>query len=213
MKCPHCLQAFFENWSDTSIGDDNFSWWSVRETKCPTCNRLVIHLGNRLKNEHWMGYKWRSVYPVGIARAPIPPEVDDPVILSDYSEACSVLTDSPKASAALSRRCLQHLLREKAGVTHSDLNTEIDDVINSNKLPSHLSENLDHVRVVGNFAAHPIKSKASGEIVDVEVGEAEWNLDLLEDLMDFYFVKPALAKKKKDGINAKLREAGKPELK
>jgi len=32
-----------------------------------------------------------------------------------------VLSDSEKASAALSRRCLEHLLREKAGVKQDDL--------------------------------------------------------------------------------------------
>ncbi len=39
---------------------------------------------------------------------------------------------------------------------------------------------IDAVRVIGNFAAHPIKSKSTGEIVDVEPGEAEWNLNTLE---------------------------------
>jgi hypothetical protein len=33
---------------------------------------------------------------------------------------------------------------------------------------------LDAIRTIGNFAAHPIKSTSSGEIVDVEPGEAEW---------------------------------------
>ena len=36
-------------------------------------------------------------------------------------EACLVLPDSPKASVALSRRCLQHILREAAKVKHGDL--------------------------------------------------------------------------------------------
>jgi hypothetical protein len=34
----------------------------------------------------------------------------------------------------------------------------------------------------GSFAAHEIKSKVTGAVVDVEVGEAEWNLDVLESL-------------------------------
>ncbi|MGD1090046.1 MAG: hypothetical protein ABR955_15180 [Verrucomicrobiota bacterium] len=72
---------------------------------------------------------------------------------------------------------------------------------------------MDAIRIVGNFAAHPIKSKASGEIIEVETGEAEWNLDVLESMFDFYFTQPALLKKKRDALNAKLKEAGKPEMK
>jgi hypothetical protein len=46
----------------------------------------------------------------------------------------------------------------------------------------------------------------------VEPGEAEWNLDVLESLFDFYFVQPALHAKRKAALNPKLKEAGKPEL-
>jgi hypothetical protein len=47
----------------------------------------------------------------------------------------------------------------------------------------------------------------------VELGEAEWNLDVLESLFDFYFVQPARAKAKRDALNKKLADAGKPPLK
>jgi hypothetical protein len=80
-------------------------------------------------------------------------------------------------------------------------------------LPSHLSEAIDSIRVLGNFAAHPIKSTNSGEIVDVETGEAEWLLDTLEGLFDFYFVQPVISQKKLEALNQKLAEAGKPTLK
>lgn len=131
----------------------------------------------------------------------------------DYDQACLVLNDSAKASAALSRRCLQYLLREKAGVKHSTLDSEIQQILDSKALPSHLAEAVDAIRVVGNFAAHPIKSKSTGEIVDVEDGEAEWLLDTLEGLFDFYYVQPTLLQGRKDAINKKLAEAGKPPLK
>jgi hypothetical protein len=124
-----------------------------------------------------------------------------------------ILWDSPKASAALSRRCLQNILREKANVKKSDLNNEIDQVIDSKQLPSHLSESIDAIRNIGNFAAHPIKCTNTGEIMDVEPGEAEWTLDVLEGLFDFYFVQPGLHAKKKEALNKKLQEAGKPPMK
>ncbi len=124
-----------------------------------------------------------------------------------------MLGDSPKASAALSRRCLQHILRDEAGVKKQDLFREIQEVLDSGKLPSHISGGLDAVRNIGNFAAHPIKSQSSGEIVDVEPGEAEWNLDVLESLFDFYFVAPARSAARKAALNKKLADAGKPPVK
>jgi len=69
---------------------------------------------------------------------------------------------------------------------------------------------LDAVRNIGNFAAHPMKSQSTGEIVPVEPGEAEWNLDVLESLFDFHFVAPAKTKARKDALNKKLKDAGKP---
>jgi hypothetical protein len=152
------------------------------------------------------------LYPRSTGRPPVSADVEKQYA-ADYSQACLVLADSPKASAALSRRCLQHLLWEKGGFKGKDLATEIQMAIDSKTLPSYISEELDAIRAVGNFAAHPIKSTASGEVVDVEPGEAETNLDTLEALFDFYFVQAAIAKQKRDALNAKLAAAGKPPLK
>ena len=117
---------------------------------------------------------------------------------------------SAKASAALSRRMLQAVLRDKAGTKSNDLFDQIEEVVASGKLPSHISNYLHAVRNIGNFAAHGIKSKVTGAIVEVEAGEAEWNLDVLESLFDFYFVEPTKAAKRKADLNLKLKEAGKP---
>jgi len=113
----------------------------------------------------------------------------------------------------LSRRCLQHIIRDVAKCKAGSLADEIQAIIDSKTLPTHLVESLDAVRNIGNFAAHPIKSKSSGEVLNVEPGEAEWNLDVLESLFDFYFVQPANLKKKKDALNQKLKDAGKPPMK
>ena len=63
------------------------------------------------------------------------------------------------------------------------------------------------------LAAHPMKTKNSGEIVEVEDGEAEWLLDVLEELMDFYYAGPARASLKRAALNQKLKDLGKPSLK
>ena len=101
------------------------------------------------------------IFPRGPARSALPSVVEEK-FAADYREACIVLADSPKASAALSRRCLQMLLREKGGVKRGDLNSEIDQILNSKSLGSNLAGAIDAIRVIGNFAAHPMKSTNSG---------------------------------------------------
>ena len=142
---------------------------------------------------------------------PVPAEVGDPY-RKDFAEACAVLPLSGAASAALSRRCLQSILRDKAETTKKNLYDQIEEVIGAGHLPSHIVEGLHAVRNIGNFAVHPMKSTSSGTILDVEPGEAEWNLDVIESLFDFYFVQPALAAKRKAELNRKLKDAGKPEI-
>jgi len=152
------------------------------------------------------------MYPSRPPPRPLPPEVTGEYA-QDFREACLVLEDSPKASAALSRRLLQHVIREKAGITRRDLDKEIDALIESNTLPADLADDLDMVRTVGNFAAHPIKSTETGVLVAVEPGEADGLIDVLEELLDLYFVRPARREKKRAELNEKLAGAGKAPLK
>jgi len=210
MKCPHCLDSYHPQVQTLSLGNDKKYDWFVIFQNCPNCNKKIVELKTEGATK---GLNKRFfAYPRAISRTPISPDVPDKYA-SDYKEACFVLADSPKASAALSRRCLQNILRDKAGVKKSSLNKEIEEVLGSKQLPTYLAEAIDAIRVIGNFAAHPIKSESSGEIVDVEPGEAEWLLDTLESLLDFYFIEPAKLSKKRDSLNKKLEQAGKPLLK
>ena len=151
------------------------------------------------------------VYPKAPDRG-VPSEVPEE-FAADFREACLVIGDSEKASAALSRRCLQNLLREKAKTKKKNLAGQIQEVIESGELTPELESAIDAVRVIGNIAAHTTKSKRTGEVIEVEFGEAEWILDTLEELFDFYFVRPAKLAEKRAALNKKLKEAGKPPLK
>jgi hypothetical protein len=104
-------------------------------------------------------------------------------------------------------------LRDEYAISHRTLDAEIQAAIDSNKFPTYITEALDAIRVLGNFAAHPIKNVTTGAILEVEPGEAEQQLDTLEFLFDFTFVQPDLAKQKRAAINAKLAAANKPPLK
>jgi len=215
MICPHCNKGIHSDWHRIKICDHRDDHWLVAYQVCPECKELMIRLetwrspllgGDReLEAE-------RLVYPKTSNRPPVPVEVPKE-FGRYYSQAALVLADSPEASAALSRKCLQHILREKAKVKRANLATEIQEVLDSKSLPSYLAESIDIVRNVGNFSAHPIKSESTDEIVDVEAGEAETNLDVLEGLFDFYFVMPARVKGKREKINDKLKDAGIPPLK
>lgn len=210
MKCPHCQTAFHERWTSKDVGGDrDCSLMAIQWNSCPECRRKIIRLV--LDSEKSGSRSYPIVYPKAATR-PIPPEVPDPYA-SDFREACLVLDDSPKASAAISRRCLQHIIREQAGITKKNLSEEIGALLSSKELSGHLAERVDAIRNVGNFAAHPIKSTNTGEIIEVEPGEAEWLLDVLESLFDFYFVQPTRLKARRDALNKKLEDAGKPPMK
>ena len=218
MECPHCLVSFHDSWSDLGfrVGGgftlniaDSRAEFSFASTVCPDCNQLIFKLYRKSLSDNTI--KVTVVYPKATVRL-VPPEVDEE-FANDFTEACLVIGDSEKASAALSRRCLQNILREKAETKAKDLVDQIQEILDSGKLPSHLAEAIDGVRVIGNFASHPIKSKNTGEVIEVESGEAEWLLETLAGLFDFYFVQPAKLKEKRDALNKKLKEAGKPQLK
>ncbi len=219
MECPHCLTTIHAGWQalGNPLGaDPDHELVQMLWLMCPQCAGHVIAARFRRQYvanpEGGIGQReeLEILWPRVTTRPPPPPEVPDP-FATDYREACLVIADSPKASAALSRRCLQAILREKAGVKPSSLSSEIDEAMPH--LPPYLAGAIDAVRNVGNFAAHPLKSRSTGEIVDVEPGEAEWLLDVLEGLFGFYFVEPAALQQKRDQLNAKLDDLGKPPLK
>ena len=80
-------------------------------------------------------------------------------------------------------------------------------------IPTTLSGAVDGVRHFGNFGAHPLTDKTTNEVIEVEAGEAEWLLDILEALFDVAFLQPARLAKQKAELNKKLVAAGKQPMK
>jgi len=215
-KCLHCqtVVRFIEPeskpfWMKAFGSDEHLK---ITTCQCPNCGRIISTI-EKLEPTPNMGLVSRGeyvVWPMSSGRDQAPPEVPSQ-IAQDFNEAAVVLPVSPKASAALSRRCLQSVLKDAGKTKSKDLAKQIDEVLES--LPLYIAENLDAVRNIGNFAAHEQKSKSSGSILDVEPGEGEWNLDVLESLFDFYYVRPEVERKKREYLDQKLEEAGKPSLK
>ena len=219
MKCPHCQTNFHRNMREIHITTDRDVSWDAECEYCPACKKAIVQLigielivanGKRHKTD--VELSRRFIVPSSSMR-PNPPSEVPADLAKYYIQASHVLADSPMASAALSRRCLQHLIRDTIKIADKDLAPAIDKLLALKVLPSHLAEAVDVIRNIGNFAAHPMKSTSSGEILEVETGEAEWNLDVLDGLFDFYFVQPAILEAKKDALNSKLKSAGKPPIK
>jgi len=242
MKCPHCTKEIFfqfneahaykhependvdsaevEETGDNDVEDDNEdTGFDIAHGFCPSCQELIVLVREGIYNEDLRQNKWLDkiiseeiVYPKNINIQKLAPEVPEK-FASEFKEAAAVLSTSAKASAAISRRLLQKILHEKYQIKSKNLDKEIEEFISLESLPSYISEAVDAIRNIGNFAAHPIKNTNTGEIVDVEPGEAEWLLEVLEALLDFAFVQPEKLRKRKEELNSKLESLGKKPMK
>jgi len=221
MKCPHCNVGIKVDWDNTTayVDHDNYAFGTeVTTAMCPDCGKLIVKLvyGHVVHPDDYSAsinqVVWEKiVYPSFSVRS-VENEVPENY-KSDFLEATAILNTSPKASAALSRRMLQNILEKEFNITKRSLADEIDEFIHMQGIPSHLAGAIDAIRNIGNFAAHPLKDLHSGEIVDVEPGEAEWLLEVLESLFDFTFVQPKRLNERKEKLNAKLTQLGKPPMK
>jgi hypothetical protein len=105
-------------------------------------------------------------------------------ILDDYSEACLIRDLSPKASATLSRRCLQGIIRDFWQVKPGRLVAEIEQI--KDKVDVDTWKAIDGVRSVGNIGAH--MEEDINVIVDVEPNEAQLLVELIEILLKDWYV-------------------------
>ena len=174
----------------------------LRFSLCPACRQVIIEMQARANpDDPYSEFNWLA-YPRSTSRPPLHASVP-PELAAEYREAAIVLSVSPKASAALSRRCLQMLLVKQGADPKKNLVQQIQHVYS--KLPSYVQSFVDHIRELGNIAAHPMQDKATALILDVEPSEAEWMLELLEELLDHYYAKPAAAAAKQVALKAKLQ--------
>jgi hypothetical protein len=156
-------------------------------------------------------YEQIIIYPKKQALQPLPKEVPTEYI-REFDEARAVRDLSAKCSAALSRRLIQRILHEIFNIKAPTLQHQIKKFITTVNPPAQLAEQLDAIQLVGNFAEHPIKDTSTGTITEVEVGEAEFLINILESVFDFAFVHPAKWASVKSALNAKLIAGGRPRL-
>lgn len=137
----------------------------------------------------------------------------------DYEEAFTILDDSPRMSAVLSRRILADLLKKYDSAKQYGLDARIDAFVANTQHPSRLRDNLHYLREIGNFGAHTqvaVQSSASGQtetveeeqVIDASREEAEWTLKVVADLFDYFIVAPRKDDALRSSFDKKLEAAG-----
>lgn len=200
--CPYCGRHStittpdqFSSWefirmNKSMLGDVGFG---INVIVCPNneCKELslkgrltsvVHHQYDNTKDEGNKKHIEWNLLPESEAK--ILPDYVPEAIKNDYYEACRICFLSPKASATLSRRCLQGMVRDFHGITKSRLKDEIDTL--KGVLSEDVWQSIDAVRNVGNIGAH--MEKDINLIVDVDPSEAQLLISLLEQLVDDWYV-------------------------
>lgn len=154
----------------------------------PKCRRFTLSADLRLwqmgASGPIIGKRLQSWKLIPASRAVAFPDYVPRPVVADYNEACLIMDASPKASATLSRRCLQGVLRDFWAVKPGRLVDEIEQV--KDKVDPLTWEAIDSVRRVGNIGAH--MEKDIDVIVDVEPQEAELLVGLIETLIRDWYV-------------------------
>ena len=216
IECPHCLVAVHVRWNFRALqtvrpGYEDLGWHALT-TPCASCNELIVRIVKRvLTDDEERVVIDRLVHPPGRSRPTVDSEAIPQALKEDYLEACEVLEISPKASAVLSRRVLQGILKEQ-GYDSRNLHQQIIDVLAEDgpaALPGSLRDTIDVIRHFGNFSAHPITQETTLQLVDVEPDEAEWCLQIVEELFRHYYVEPDRRRKRIEETRAKIEAHGK----
>jgi hypothetical protein len=206
MKCPHCKIEFHGTEQQKWIANDKEASWTIVWYRCPSCELATLNLVGQKYYKETGSYEEISrkiIHPQEGIKFNAPIEV--PLhIANDFNEASRVFEFSKMSASALARRCLQNIIREAIGIEKPLLSDAIQSVIDSGKLPPHISDALDMVKTTANFEKYPEKSSNPSAITDVDNVEAEWLLDVLEVLFDFYYVQPEIIRKKKESLNTKF---------
>lgn len=105
-------------------------------------------------------------------------------IRKDYEEACIIIDQSPKASATLSRRCLQGMIRDFWDIQKQRLIDEIN--LLKDKIDNDTWQAIDSIRKIGNIGAH--MEKDVNMIIDVDPSEAQVLISLIEMLMKEWYI-------------------------
>ena len=130
------------------------------------------------------------------SEAQVMPDYVPPAIIEDYKEACAIKNLSPNASATLSRRCLQGMIRDFWKISEHRLVDAINAI--QDKVDPVTWDAIDAVRKLGNIGAH--MEVDINLIVDVDPDEAGLMIRLIETLIKEWYVAREERKKNMEAI-------------
>lgn len=164
--------SVLNNWEDPVI--------TIYAHKCPNCEKETYTLITKDNNGNYSNKI--PIIPNSFAKDY--GEIVPSKIQEDYREAYAILHLSPKASATLSRRCIQGMIRDYWNVSENTLYQEIDIIKpNLNKLQN---EAIDVLRQIGNIGAHP--NKDINTIIDINPKDAEILIKLIEYFIEEWYI-------------------------
>lgn len=207
--CPHCLRAqtvvrdrFDQTTSGFDIGSIAGGPLAIEITAIgcsnPECRKLTlsVRIGKDMGEDdtsevsHTDTLFSAQVIPMSAARPQ--PKYIPAVLVEDYTEACLIRDLSPKASATLTRRCLQGMIRDFARIVKPRLIDEIqaltaavEDGSADRAITVESVSAIEHVRGIGNIGAH--MEKDINTILPVDPGEAQAMIELVEMLFDEWY--------------------------
>ncbi len=207
--CPHCGHPqivtdsnYFEKQDAIRNPPGQFgnAAFVVSSVTCQNadCGKMTLSVGLFQRVDFNQGYyqlgnflnRWELI-PESNAK-PQPDYIPEQLV-NDYVEACRVRDLSPKASATLARRCLQGMIRDFCKISKKTLDQEIKALrtcLDEGTAPRGVTpesvDGIDHVRSVGNIGAH--MEADVNLIVDIEPGEAQMLIELIETLFDEWYV-------------------------
>ena len=175
----------------TEYGDFGFVYTAI---SCPNtqCRKVAFSISlNKLKFTAGHGYKtvgrFHSWKLLPESEAKSQPDYIPAPIVENYKEACRIKDLSPKASATLSRRCLQGMIRHFWKVKVKGKRTLWDEIkAIKGEVDASTLEAIDAVRKVGKVGAH--MEKDVNLIIEVEPGEAQLLIGLIEMLFREWYV-------------------------
>jgi len=186
-----------EGWKERDAG------FEVEAIVCANddCKELNLSLGLYRHEGVFSSGNWKNpsivnewgLLPASSAK-PQPDYIPEP-LRRDYEEACAIRDLSPKASATITRRCIQGIIRDFCEITtrRGRLIDEIDELrrqVNAGKAPPGVQPDtvaaIDHVRQIRNIGAH--MEADINVIVEVDPKEAQLLIELTEILFEEWYV-------------------------
>ena len=221
MICPHCrVSVPSGKWTSIEIiSDDDFDY-NIHHFHCKECSKIsikftcnpkqIIRYGSSFVTggQPYEGPRFSEEFliPKTTPRDPIPQDVEK-IYVRDYDAAVKLLPINPMASAAFSRRLLQHYIEKKHGIKKPDLKQEIQELKKSSKYPLDLIELFDNIRHYGKFAAHATTDQISGEIIEIDPGEADSLLDILEEMFNYDYERKRRITERNKKLQDKLKRS------